>query len=391
MHVLFLALRPARVIAHEWAKQWSADVATIQQRPGRKGAPVYRVQIRLKGAPPTTATFSTKTAAKDWARSTEAAIRENRYFRTSESQRHTVANLIDRYLEGWLPQKAASFVTQEHQLLWWRMKIGDRFLSDLRPDVFIDARLALAARKVRKRQADGTVTESNLSPGTVNRYFAALSTAFTVAVKELGWLQENPLNNIKKLKEPKGRTRYLTPDEIERLLSASRESRNRLLYPFVLLALATGMRKNEIRRLRWRDLDHSAKQLVLHHTKNGEKRSVPLYEKAYEVLMQMHAQALAFAQESAIEHDFIFPGRSDNPLDVRSAWRKAAAEAKLVDFRIHDLRHTAASYLAMSGASLLDIAQILGHKTLDMVKRYAHLSPQHTAAVVGALGKRLGL
>src|SRR5262245_53923378 len=94
------------------------------------------------------------------------------------------------------------------------------------------------------------------------------------------------------------------------------------------------------------------------------------------------------AKVRRIDTSLVFP-RNDGqePLDIRSAWEVARTNAGIENFRFHDLRHTAASYLAMSGASLAEIAEILGHKTLQMVQRYAHLSEAHTAAVVGRMTK----
>lgn len=373
-------------------------MASIQKRVGRDGAITFRVQVRLKGAPPEQASFTSKTAAKLWAQKTETAIRENRHFRTAEARRHTVAELIDHYIAHCLPQKPSSEVTQRFQLLWWREEIGSRILAELRPDIFVNARTALSTRVVAKKGADGEVAKVKISPGTINRYFAALSSAFTVAVKELGWLHENPLRNINKLKEPKGRDRYLLPEEIKRLVAACKAATNAYVYTFVLLSLSTGMRKNEVLGLRWRDVDESMKQLTLHDTKNGEKRGIPLARPALGAMRRLRKRAIKLlkaqkrsAQELGDEH--IFPSRSGGhePLDIRVPWETVRDAAKLTNFRIHDLRHTAASYLAMNGSSLLDIAHILGHKSLDMVKRYAHLSPQHTANTLAGLSKRLGI
>ena len=88
--------------------------------------------------------------------------------------------------------------------------------------------------------------------------------------------------------------------------------------------------------------------------------------------------------------DLVFPGRNPSrPHAVRHSWYASLEAAGLDDFRFHDLRHTAASYLAMNGASIAELSEILGHKTLQMVKRYAHLSEQHTAAVVGRMNERI--
>ena len=94
------------------------------------------------------------------------------------------------------------------------------------------------------------------------------------------------------------------------------------------------------------------------------------------------------AKVRRLDTDLVFP-RADGqaPLDIRSAWETALKHANLHDFRFHDLRHSAASYLAMSGASLAEIAEVLGHKTLAMVQRYAHLSGQHTARVVARMNE----
>ena len=88
------------------------------------------------------------------------------------------------------------------------------------------------------------------------------------------------------------------------------------------------------------------------------------------------------------ERVFTFRGKPSNSANTR-AWHKARKRAGIDDFRWHDLRHSAASYLAMNGASLAEIAEILGHKTLAMVKRYAHLSEAHTARVVERMNERI--
>src|SRR5262249_1774400 len=137
-----------------------------------------------------------------------------------------------------------------------------------------------------------------------------------------------------------------------------------------------GARKMELLTLTWRDVDLQRGVITLHTTKNGERRVLPLAGPAM-ALMRQHAKV------RRPDTPPVFP-RSDGrkPLDIRSVWKTALKHANIVDFRFHDLRHSAASYLAMNGASLAEIAEILGHKTLAMVKRYAHLSEVHTAGVV---------
>lgn len=114
----------------------------------------------------------------------------------------------------------------------------------------------------------------------------------------------------------------------------------------------------------------------LNRTKNGEKRAIPLPPITVEILR-------AWQQGRRFDVDWVFP-RPDGrkPVDLDSAFLFACVRAGIESMRFHDLRHTAASYLAMSGASLLEIADILGHKSLNMTKRYSHLTLRHTAGVI---------
>ncbi len=218
---------------------------------------------------------------------------------------------------------------------------------------------------------------------TVLRYLAALSHAFTLAVKEWGWLDDSPMRRVTKPKEPRGRGRFLSDEERERLLDACRTSDNPYIYPVVVLALSTGARKMEILTLHWRDVDFQRQVVTLHTTKNGERRVLPLTGHAWE-LVQQHAKV------RRIDSPFVFPSRKGKKaFDIRRAWESARQQANISDFRFHDVRHSAASYLAMDGASLAEIAEILGHKTLAMVKRYAHLSEAHTAGVVARMNKKI--
>ena len=190
-------------------------------------------------------------------------------------------------------------------------------------------------------------------------------------------MDDNPALKITKPREPRGRVRFLSDDERERLLRVCSEHRNPMMHPIVVLALSTGMRQGEILGLRWGDVDLERGRIVLHETKNGERRLVPLVGPAKEALAM-------YRGEGAKPRALLFPSTTndDKPIEIRKAWGTCMTRAQIEDFRFHDLRHSAASYLAMSGASLAEIAEVLGHKTLQMVKRYAHLSEAHTASVV---------
>ena len=188
---------------------------------------------------------------------------------------------------------------------------------------------------------------------------------------------------ISKPKISNGRTRFLNDDEKERLHQACRESESKGLYPIVILALSTGMRRGEIMNLKWSDVDLVKGSILLQATKNGERRYIPLLGKALELLRAKYSTQAA---DSLI---FPAPHSLSKPIDIRSAWNTALRNAGIANFRFHDLRHTAASYLAMNQASLLEIGTLLGHKTVQMTKRYAHLSNAHIYSTVAALNKKL--
>jgi len=349
-------------------------VAYIEKRVSKTGVVRHRALVRLRGHPSQSATFERKTDAKKWVQQTEAAIREGRHFKSAAAKRQTGAELIDRYVKEILPRKPKSMYDQGRQLRWWRSQLGDRSLADTTPQFIAQCRSKLGSEPVR-----GGVR----GPGTVNRYMAALSHVFSIAIREWGWLEDSPMRNIASLKEPKGRVRFLSDDERKRLLDACGASRSPYLYPVVVIALSTGMRKNEVLGLRWKDVDLERRVAVLEDTKNDERRAVPLAGLALQ-------EARRLAAERALGCPLVFPGkRGTTPVDIRTPWETALRHAQIDDFRFHDLRHSAASYLAMNGASLAEIADVLGHKTLQMVKRYAHLSEQHTAGVVERMNEKI--
>ncbi|MCZ6803422.1 MAG: site-specific integrase [Proteobacteria bacterium] len=350
-------------------------MAYIEERTDSKGKKRYRVQIKLKGFPAQNATFERKTDAKEWAKRTESAMKEGRHFKTMESKKHTVGKMLDRYKKSVLPTKGSHQPNQKIQLGYWKERIGDYTLADCTPALIAECRdeLLQEATRLKKKR----------SPATVNRYLAALSHCFTITMKEWGWIDDNPLRKVTKPKESRGRIRFLSDDEREILLKACKESPNPLLYPIVVIALSTGARRGEILSIRLNQIDLERGTITFFETKNNEIRVVPLVEHASDVVKDL-------IKVRRIDTDLLFPGKdSKQPIDIRAAWEAALKKAKISNYRFHDNRHSAASYLAMSGATLTEIAEILGHKTLQMVKRYSHLTEQHTSKVVAKMNKQI--
>jgi integrase len=350
-------------------------MATIEKRQLTDNQVIYRVKVRLKGFPTQTATFKRLTDARRWAQQTESSIQEGRHFKTTEAKKHTLADAITRYIEQVLSRKPKSTYDQSIQLAWWRDAIGSHTLANVTP--------ALVAQQ-RDKLANGiTVRHTKRSEATVNRYMAVLSHLFTVAVKEWGWLQENPLAKVTKLKESRGRVRFLSDEERERLLKVCRASASAYLYPVVVLCLSTGARKMEILGLRWENVDLDRGVITLHETKNGERRILPLTGYALDLIKKQSKVRL-------LGTSLLFPSKDlTKPVALRTPWENAVKKACIEDFRFHDLRHSAASYLAMNGATLTEIGAVLGHKTPEMVKRYAHLSEAHTTDVVARMNEKI--
>ncbi|SFO33821.1 tyrosine-type recombinase/integrase [Nitrosospira briensis] len=351
-------------------------MASIEKRVSDDGKTSYRVKVRIKGFPVQSGTFERKTDANKWAQATEAAIRENRHFKTSEAKRHTLAELIDRYVNTVLASKPKNARDQLRQFEWWKGEIGRYALADVTP--------SLLAQYRDKLSSGITSRGGKRSPATVNRYLAALSVAFTTAVKEWGWVEDNPMRKVTKPREPRGRVRYLLDDERNSLLKICRESSNPYLYTVVVLAISTGMRQGELMGLTWDVVDLHKGSAMLHQTKNGTRRAVPITGHALELLKELN-------KIRRIDSKLLFPSKEkpQKSMDLRSPWETAVKKAELKDFHFHDLRHTTASYLAMNGASTAEIAEILGHKGLHMANRYTHLSERHTARVVESMNSKI--
>ena len=350
-------------------------MATIKIRTAKDGTKRYTAEIRLKGYSAQTATFKRLTDAKKWIQDTESAIREGRHFKTAEAKKHTFADLANRYIDNVLPTKPKA-VQQKQQMEYWRDKMGVHLLSDITPAMIGQYRDELICGI--------TYRGTQRSPSTVARYMSALGAAYTECVTEWGWLEDSPMRKVKRPKESRGRVRFLDDDERQKLLTACQASRNKQLYLCVILALSSGMRQGELMGLKWQDVNLKDCYLILHETKNGERRRVPLAGLALELLRE-HAKV------RRLDSPLLFPGiiNVNKTLDLRPVFKIALESAGITDFKWHDLRHCTASYLAMNGASLSEIAEVLGHKTLSMVKRYSHLSDGHVSNVVASMNAKI--
>ncbi|MDR3385603.1 MAG: tyrosine-type recombinase/integrase [Rudaea sp.] len=196
-----------------------------------------------------TKSFARKFEAEEWARSIEHKIDTGEHVPSSEARKRTVADAIDRYLTVSFPraQRRKNASEQIRLLTWWRDEIGSKTLVNLTPSVVAEARDALAAPRAPSGKP--------LAGSTVDRHMAALSGVLSVAVKEYGWLARNPIGNVTKFAESKGRERFLSDPERYALLAECEASPFTPLPSIVQLALATGARKSELLSLQWNDVD----------------------------------------------------------------------------------------------------------------------------------------
>lgn len=351
-------------------------MATIEKRTTAKGQVKWAVKVRIQGHPRVYRTFSRKTDAEAEAAEIERQIKRGTYSSVSESQKVTVGEMLGRYRKQIERDPAKVRAGRLNHLDWFDAQAGKYALSALTPAMIVKLRDKLGE--------ENNESGRQRSPATVNRYLATLSDCLTLAVNEWGLLPESPMRKVRRKKEPKGRVRFLSDTERDALLHACQESESPELYPVIVLALATGMRQSEILDLTRDRIDLNRGWITLEDTKNDSRRGVPLVGPAVDAMRQLDNVRRIDGR--------LFPPRNGSGLgNLRGPWKKALEEAKIENFKFHDLRHSAASYMAMSGMGLLEIAAQLGHKTLAMVQRYSHLADDHRARQMEKMaGKFLG-
>lgn len=371
-----------------------APMATIEKRKQTAtGETFYRVRVRIQGLPEKQKTFKRMTDAKLWAQQTEAAIRRGEVTNVvTKTKGKTLSDVIIRYRQEVLPHKAKSSQrAAESYLKHWDAVLGKYGLSYLTPDLISGevAKLAQAGDTRRKLKA-GENPPKPKSRKTQKLYRDMLAVLLKNA-KAWGWTPQNLMDGVNPITNIRDeRTRFLSDEERAKLLDACKASDNDYLFTVVVFALSTGARKSEILGLTLADVDLERGAAVFRNTKNGDTRAAPLARHLRELLADQigKAEALYAALPNPPRTRWLFPRRDGlAPMDIRKAWENARDAAQLEDFRFHDLRHSTASYLAMKGASLVEIAEVLGHRTLQMVRRYAHLSESHVKGLVESLGE----
>ena len=327
-------------------------MATIEKR-----GQFWRVKVRRAGLPAQTKTFNNRTHAQQWARSVESDLDKGIVVDRRTAQRLSLAEVLERYRREVTPTKRGS---ADENL---RLKaMAQRPFARIKMSALTSSQLA-AYRDERLKVVSGA---------TVNREFSVLSHAIDTARREWDvYLPTNPCTLVRRPPQGRPRDRRLQGDEEKRLLAACRGARNKWLAHFVALAIETGMRRGELLGLLWDNVDLERRTALLPLTKNGDSRGVPLSSRAVDVL-----RALPPSTNGRVFGELTREA-------LKQSFNRAARRAGITGLRVHDLRHEATSRFFEKGLNVMEVASVTGHKTLQMLKRYTHLSVTDLATRLG--------
>ena len=330
----------------------------------------WRAQIRRKGHPSQSKTFSSRVEAEDWARDVESRMARGVFRSTDASEKTTLSTALDSFEKNFAP---LHYKVREDEKEAWRFQcrhlrreLGQYYLAAITPTVvakYRDDRLG-----------------SGLKGSTVKKELDLLSKVFGYVAGEMNITLPagNPVEPVRKPKESKPRERRLRKSDLGKVLAECRASRNPWLYPAALFAVATAMRQGEMLLLDWGlvRLDRKVAILPDENVKNGVGRSVPLSSDAIKVLVQLKGEGRRERKKGRV-----FPVER---ITLYHAFVAACKRASVENFTWHDLRHEALSRLAERGdLTVIELASISGHKTLQMLKRYTHLHAENLANKLG--------
>jgi integrase len=336
-------------------------VATFRKRGNR-----WQARIQRRGHAPLSKSFVSRVDAEKWARRTESELERGLYICPAEAQKTTLADALDRYKREVSVHKKSHKVEKYYIQHWERSKLAPLALSAIRgTDIaqYRDKRL-----------------KAGLSTTSVKHELALLSHLFSVASRE--WGMESLGNPVKAIRQPamaRGRERRVSDAEVEAICKFV----NPELAVCIRLALHTAMRRGELLKLRWADIDYAKAVAILHDTKNGDSRTAPLSTVAMGLLSGLvrRIDGRVFGlTDSRVSH-----GLQAALKKARTAYLDEGGtdERFLVDCHFHDLRHEAASRLVERGFQPLEVMTITGHRDTKMLKRYVHLRPLELAKKLG--------
>jgi len=317
-----------------------------------------RRQKKLKGA-------YTLTQARALRAAERQKVEKSQALGYTPPTRETFAEIVPRYLNHQKARLTPAAYLRSQGIIENHLKseFGQRRLTDIRR---VDVQKYITERS------------AHVAPGSVIKELNTLKHVLNLAI-EWELIPINPCERIKPPRVPAGRVRYLQPTELRAVLDACPA----WLRPIVALLAFTGMRRSELLGLRWLDLDLPGCRIVLPQTKSGDGRTVWLNALACRTLDSV-------PRNDAPSTARVFPANEFQPNNVSLAFLRSCRKVGILDFRLHDLRHTAASWMRMQGADIHTVALLLGHKDLRMAARYQHLSPAYLQEAVRGLDGAFG-
>lgn len=318
----------------------------------------YYLDFTYRGERIRKAVDNNKKVAELAAKETEVRIAKEEHLGIFDVKKVTLREFSDDYLKFSKANKTlSSFKRDQLSMKFLIAAFGSKLLSKITPQ-------DIESYKIQRRE--------KVSAASVNRELACLSHMFTIAIN---WkiVTSNPVKKVKKFKEPPGRLRYLSMEELDRLIDASSDD----LKPIIITAFNTGMRKSEILHLKWDNVDLDSRTITVVESKNNEIRVIPINSWLYETLI---------THPSFRKHKFVFTRKNGERVTCfKTAFDNALSRSGIEDFHFHDLRHTFASHLVMNGENLKTVQQLLGHKDIKMTMRYSHLSKDYVQQAVDSL------
>ena len=334
-------------------------MASIQKRGG-----VYRVRVTRKGFPTLSKTFKGRMEALKWARNTETQIDSGQIKPNEVREGRTV--------EGTTFGEACECYENTHTRLKRNHRSEALILKALRGWLGTQAICAIDQAKIANLRDD--LLSKGRSGTTIVHYLNAVSKVYQMLKDEWGLNVPNPVTGVKRPRPNPPRVVRLSQKAVSALIQSCEASTEPLLAPIVRFALETGMRRGEILNLQWKDVDQKQRRIYINMSKNGLGRCIPASQKALEALGRAETQGessiFPIAPESMRKHyeravrraRLSWPDKSHNPFE---------------NLTFHDLRHQALSQLSDRGLNVIELAEISGHKTIAMLKRYTH--PSHEA------------
>ena len=323
----------------------------------KRGPYQWRVKICKKGFSPQTKTFSNKKNAEEWARMTVSEMERGIFISSSAAEQTSVTEVLDRYEKEVFPRLADGGKRERFRLALLKIHLGNLSLAALRSNHIA------AYRDQRQKQ---------VSPQSVKHEMSLLNRVLKFAQIDCGIHLPHglPTAQVRMPKLPAGRDRRLRDGEEQRLIDAAIASKSNEIEKIFLFAQETAARRGEIAAMRWEHVDLNRQTWHIPKTKNGNSRTIPLSQKAVELLRGIIRRI----------DGSVWGVQEDS---ITQAFGRICQRAGIEDLRFHDLRHEATSRLFEKGLELMDVAAITGHKDLRMLLRYTHLRPENLAAKMG--------